>query len=245
MKGVPPARYLGWSLRDAALRPGVAALILAGLATFLVTRLPGMLSRETGEQLMGRLVSQFDWLVILIATSGMVSWDRSSGFYRTLFSYPVNPALYYFQRWILAGLASALLIPFAAIGFFAVLGSFPDSGPPLVRFLIKYLLLGGITFGFSTVVRADWAVAFVLSAVQSILHGLEVAGVGLSSFTRLVAHVLPPFHVGSITTTFSMTSVPGYPTGAETLHALLYGAGILLATMLVLRLRPLGSGGRT
>ena len=241
MKRVLPVRYLGWSLKDAAVRPAVAALIVAGLATFLVTRMPVRLNNETIDQLMARFVGQFDWLVILIATSGMVAWDRSSGFYRTLFSYPVNPALYYLQRWVLAGLAATLLVPFAALGFMVVSGSFPYTGPLLVRFLVKYLLLGGVTFAFSSVVRADWAVAFVLSAVQSILHGLEVAGVALSSFTRTVAHVLPPFHVGS----FAMMQVPGYPTGSELVHALLYGAGILLVTMLVLRFRPLGSGGRT
>jgi hypothetical protein len=241
MKRVLPVRYLGWSLKDAAVRPAVAALILAGLATFLATRLPVRLNNETTEQVMVRFTSQFDWLVILIATSGMVAWDRSSGFYRTLFSYPVNPALYYLQRWILAGLAATLLIPFAAIGFMAVSGSFPYSGPLLVRFLVKYLLLGGLTFAFSSVVRADWAIAFVLSAVQSILHGLEVAGIAMSGFTRAILQLLPPFHVGS----FSMLQAPGYPTGPELFHALLYGAGILLVTMLVLRFRPLGSGGRT
>lgn len=241
MKRVLPVRYLGWSLKDAAVRPAVAALIVAGLATFLVTRMPVRLNNETIDQLMARFVGQFDWLVILIATSGMVAWDRSSGFYRTLFSYPVNPALYYLQRWVLAGLAATLLVPFAALGFMAVSGSFPYTGPLLVRFLVKYLLLGGVTFAFSSVVRADWAVAFVLSAVQSILHGLEVAGIAMSSFTRTVAHVLPPFHIGS----FSMTQAPGYPTGSELVHALLYGAGILLVTMLLLLFRPLGSGGRT
>lgn len=234
-------RYLGWSLKDAALRPGIAALIFAALATFLATRMPALINREGTEQVMTRFVSQFDWLVILIATSGMVAWDRTSGYYRTLFSYPVNPALYYLQRWILAGLAAALLVPFAGLGFMAVSGSFPNSGPLLVRFLVKYLLLGGVTFAFSSVVRADWAIAFVLSAVQSILHGLEVAGIALSGFTRVVAHLLPPFHVGS----FSMMQAPGYPTGSDLLHALLYGSGILLVTMLVLRFRPLGSGGRT
>ena len=234
-------RYLGYSLKDAALRPGVAALIFAGLATFLATRMPGLMSREGSEQVMTRFVSQFDWLVILIATSGMVAWDRTSGYYRTLFSYPVNPSLYYFQRWILPGLAATLLIPFAAIGFLAVSGSFPYSGPLLVRFLVKYLLLGGLTFAFSSVVRADWAIAFVISAVHSILHGLDVAGIALSGFTRAILHLLPPFHVGS----FSMMQTPDYPTGAELLHALLYGGGILLVTLLVLRFRPLGSGGRT
>ena len=157
MKGAPPIRYLGWSLRDAALRPAIAALIFAGLATFLLTRMPGIAGQETGERLMAQFVSQFDWLVILIATSGLVSWDRTSGFYRTLFSYPIHPALYYFQRWILAGLAAALLIPLVGLGFLGVSGNVPDWGPFMVRFFIKYLLLGGITFGFSAVVRADWA----------------------------------------------------------------------------------------
>lgn len=236
-----PVRYLGWSLKDAAVRPALAALVLAALATFLATRMPITINRESSDQLMARFVGQFDWLVILIATSGMVAWDRSSGYYRTLFSYPVNPALYYFQRWILGGLAATLLIPFAALGFMAVSGSFPYSGPLLVRFLVKYLLLGGLTFGLSTVVRADWAVAFVLSAVQGILRGLAVAGIPLSGFTRTVLHMLPPFHVGS----FAMTQAPGYPAGSELLYALLYGAGILLVTMVVLLFRPLGSGGRT
>jgi len=236
-----PVRYLGWSLKDSALRPAIAAAMLAALATFLTTRMPITINREQADQLMVRFVGQFDWLVILIATSGMVAWDRTSGYYRTLFSYPVNPALYYFQRWILAGLAASLLIPFAALGFMAVSGSFPYSGPLLVRFLVKYLLLGGITFAFSSVVRADWAIAFVLSAVQGILRGLAVAGVPLSGFTRTVLHILPPFHVGS----FSMMQAPGYPTSSELLYSLLYGAGILLVTLLVLMFRPLGSGGRT
>jgi ABC-type transport system involved in multi-copper enzyme maturation permease subunit len=235
-----PFRYLGWSLRDAALRPGLAALIMAGLATFLATRMPMALTGATSGELNIRLVGQFDWLVILIATSGLVAWDRSSGFYRTLFSYPVNPALYYLQRWILAGLAAALLIPLTGLGFLAVTGTFPFSGPLLVRFLIKYLLLGGITFGFSTIVRADWAIAFVLSAVQAILHGLQSTGIALSPLTRGAVTVLPPFHVGS----FGFNQVASYPTGGELAHALLYGAGILVVTMLVLLYRPLGSGGR-
>jgi hypothetical protein len=240
VRGALPVRYLGWALRDALVRPGLAALIMAGLATFLATRMPMRLTPATATELLIRFVGQFDWLVILIATSGLVAWDRSSGFYRTLFSYPVNPALYYFQRWILAGAVAALLLPLTALGFFLVSGTFPFSGPLLARFLIKYLLLGGVAFGFSTVVRADWAIAFVLSAVEAILHGLQSTGIGLSALTRFVAAILPPFHVGS----FGFAGAPSYPAGSEVLHALLYGAGILLVTGLVLTYRPLGSGGR-
>ncbi len=109
-----------------------------------------------------------------------------------------------------------------------------------MRVVIKFLLLGGLTFGFSTVIRADWAIAFVLSMVQTILHGLGTAGMPLGGFSRLLLRLLPPFHVGS----FAVTSSPGYPTTSELLYAGLYGAGILAVTLLVLRYRPLGSGGR-
>ncbi len=235
-----PVRYTGWLLRDAAIRPGLAALACAALATFIATRMPVAMRGGSTDQLMVRFVGQFDWVVILIGTSGLVAWDRSSGFYRTLFSYPIDPALYYLQRWIFAGLATLLLVPFAGLGFLLVTGSFSYSGPLLVRVLIKFLLLGGLTFGLSTVVRADWAIAFLVSLVQTILHGLDSAGMPLGAFSRLLSRGLPPFHLGS----FAMTSTPAYPTGPEMLHAALYGIGILSVTMLVLRYRPLGSGGR-
>lgn len=240
MSAAPVLRYFPWMVRDAAVRPGLAALILAGLSTFLATRMPVAMGPTTSGDLMIRFVGQFDWLVILIATTGLVAWDRTSGTYRTLFSYPVNPALYYFQRWIIVGLFAALLLPLAGLGFLAVSGSFPFSGPLLVRFLLKYLLLGGLTFGLSTVVRADWAIAFVLSVVQPLLHALERSGAALGAFTRGLVRVLPPFHV--VSTGFGQGS--GYPTGGELLHAILYGAGILILTLMVLRYRPLGSGGR-
>ncbi len=239
MKAAPVLRYLPWILRDAAVRPGLAALVLAGLATFLATRLPPELSGNRVE-LMSRFVGQFDWLVILIATTGLVSWDRTSGFYRTLFSYPVNPAFYYLVRWVTAGLIAALIVPLVGLGLLAVTGTFPFSGPLLVRFFLKYLLLGGLTFGFSTVIRADWAAAFVLSVVQPILHTMETSGVALSSVTRAVARALPPFHV----TGFSFSRSLGYPSTGDLVHVLLYGTGILILTMLVLRYRQLGSGGR-
>ena len=242
-----PLRYAGWMARDAAVRPGLAVVAFAVLFAFFATRLPGPLSATFAKDFLTRTIGQTDWLIVLIATTGMVSWDRTSGYYRTLFSHPVDPGLYYLQRWVVAGLAAALVIPLVGLGLLVVSGSFPWSGSLLVRFLIKYLLLGGLTFALSTVVRADWAIAFTVSMLQSILYGLEKAGAPLSAFTKWLAHVLPPFHLGS-TATMSPAAlgVPtsAYPTGAELLHALSYGVGILGVAMAVLRFRPLGSGGR-
>ena len=240
-------RYSGWMIRDAAVRPGSAAVVFAALFAFLATRLPGPLSAAAADTLLVRMLGQMDWLLVLIATTGMVSWDRTSGFYRSLFSHPVNPSLYYFERWVLAGLGAVLVIPLTALALFLVSGSFPWSGPLVVRFLIKYLLLGGLTFAFSTVLRADWVFAFTISLVQSILHGLERVGAPLSEFTRLLAHALPPLHIGSaegLASRFVQGGRLAYPTSGELTHALLYGAGILCLALAVLRVRPLGSGGR-
>ncbi|MGQ0702802.1 MAG: hypothetical protein ACT4PM_06685 [Gemmatimonadales bacterium] len=246
-----PLRYLGWMMRDAAVRPGLAALVFAALFAFLATRLPGPLGPPMIEQLLVRMVGQFDWLIVLIATTGLVSTDRSTGFYRALFSHPINPAAYYLQRWILCGLGAVLVIPLSALAFQLVTGTFPWSGPLIVRFLLKYLLLGGLTFAFSTVIRGDWVFAFTISVVQSILRLLELSGAQLSGFTRTLAHVMPPFHVGSTGLTGSSPAALRslslsvvYPSGSELTHALLYGAGILALALAVLTFRPLGSGGR-
>lgn len=240
MRSRPPVRYVGWMVREAAVRPGLAALVFAALFGFFVTRLPGPLTPDLVKDFQTRAIGQVDWLIILIATTGMVSWDRTSGYYRTLFSHPVSPVLYYLQRWVILGLAAALVVPLTGWALLVVSGSFPYSGSLLTRFLIKYLLLGGLTFAFSTAIRADWAFAFTVSIVHSMLYGLERAGAPLTSFTKSVAHALPPFHLGSS----GPLGLSGYPNGAELLHALLYGAAILGAATAVLLLRPLGSGGR-
>ena len=192
-------------------------------------------------------------MLVLIATAGIVSWDRTSGYYRSLFSQPVNPAIYYLQRWVLAGLAATLVIPLGALALMGVTGVFPWSGPLLVRFLIKYLLLGGLTFAFSTFIRGDWVFAFTISVTQSILYGLERFGAPLSGFTKTLGHLLPPFHVGSVNwpggaggragSVWQALQI-GYPSGSELTHAVLYGLGILLVALAVLSFRPLGSGGR-
>ncbi len=234
-----PLRYLGWMARDAALRPGLAGLVFAALAAFIATRLPGPFTETSARDFLIRMVGQLGWLVVLIATTGMVSWDRASGYYRSLFSQPVNPGLYYLQRWLICGVAVAAFVPLTSLGMLSVAGSFPFSGPLLARLMLTYLLLGGLTFAFSTLLRADWMFAFLFSVLESVLWGLERNGAPLSAFSKLLVRVLPPFHTG-----LGGFGAMAYPTGAELTHALLYGTGLLAIALAVLTFRPMGSGGR-
>jgi hypothetical protein len=234
-----PVRYLGWLARDAAVRPGLACLTIAALFSFIATRLPVTLTESSARDFLIRTVGQFDWLLVLIATAGMVSWDRASGYYRSLFSQPINPGLYYLVRWLLAGVAVVAFLPLLGLGLLTVSGTLPYSGPLLARLLLKYLLLGGLTFALSTVLRADWLIAFLISVLQGVLHTLERSGAPLSGFTKTLTLVLPPFHASSVG--FGTIT---YPTGQELAHVLLYGTGLMALALSVLALRPLGSGGR-
>jgi len=235
-----PFRYAGWMARDAAIRPGLACLVIAALFAFVATRVPTQFTEASVRDFLVRTVGQFDWLVVLIATAGMVSWDRASGFYRSLFSQPVNPGLYYLQRWLIGGVAVAAFVPLASLAMFAVSGHLTYSGPLLERLLLKYLLLGGLTFALSTAVRVDWLIAFLIQILQGVLYGLEKAGAPISGFTKALSHALPPLQF----TSTGFMSPAGYPSSSDLTHVLLYGFGLLAIGFAVLTLRPMGSGGR-
>lgn len=238
MRIAMPLRYLGWMSRDVAVRPGLACLVVAALFAFIATRMPEFGAASARDFLI-RTVSQFDWVIVLIATAGLVSWDRASGYYRSLFSQPVSPGFYYLQRWLLGAVGVATFVPLMGLGLLLVTGSFPFSGPLLARLLLKYVLLGGLTFALSTLLRADWMIAFLISVLQSVLYGLQQNGAPLSTFSKLLLRVLPPFQTGS-----SSLGTMAYPSTPELTHALVYGAALLALALAVLALRPLGSGGR-
>jgi len=85
--------------------------------------------------------------------------------------------------------------------------------------------------------RSDWLVALIVYMTSAMLNGMEGGGVKLPAVWHFVAKILPPFHLANV------QSAP--PTGAALAHVLLYGAGLVLAALAVLRWRPLGVGGRS
>lgn len=231
-----PVRYLGWMARDVARGPGLFYLAIAALFSYLAGQSDAPRTAAAAGDALRNVVGQFSWMVVLVATAGMVASDVSKGFYRSMFAEPVTPAGYYLQRWLVGALAVGAFVPLVGAGIFAALGSFPFSPALLTRLMLLYLLLGGLVFLLSTVLRSDWLIALLLFVLQTALQAAQRGGVELGIITRNLARALPPFHLGSITTT--------YPSSLELTHALLYGLGLVVTAMVVLTHRPMGSGGR-
>ncbi|NOT07770.1 MAG: hypothetical protein HOP28_06150 [Gemmatimonadales bacterium] len=236
-----PLRYASWMLRDALRSVGVIELIVIGLMTFLLINLRSAADGKgpSGVTLLAQLVTGFDWVVVMVATGGIVATDLTRGYFRTLFSEPVSPPLYYLQRWLVGAVAVGLSVPIAGIGVLVADGSFVFSGAVLVRLLLLYLLLGGLTFMLSTLLRRDWLFALLIFIVQTLIQSLSASGLGVGPTVRAIVRALPPFHLVEIG-----PGVPTYPGSAALFHVLVYGAVLVGIAVTVLAYRPLGTGGR-
>jgi hypothetical protein len=223
--------------RDVVLGPGLVYLAIAALFSFLSSQGNGLATERSAGGMLQSIVGQLSWIVVLVATAGIVRGDVSKGFYRAIFVEPVSPAGYYLQRWLVGGLAVALFVPLVGLGLLVTTGFFPFSVPLLVRLLLLYLLLGGLVFLISTVLRSDWLLALLVFILETVLHQLQAGGARLGLVTRVLARGLPPFHLGSATD-------PSFPNSVQLLHALLYGAAMVLAALAILSFRPMGRGGR-
>jgi ABC-type transport system involved in multi-copper enzyme maturation permease subunit len=232
-----PLRYAGWMARDVAMGPGAVMLAIAALATFVLSRITSMPegAAQAADVLRG-ILDQAAKPIILLATGGMVSGDLHTGYYRSIFSKPVSPPLYYLQRWLVGAAAVLLFVPVMAAGISLRLGSYPFSLELVVQLLLQYLLLGGLVFFLSTLTRRDWLLALLAATLQLILHAIQNAGAHLGTLGSTIYHVLPPFHLTDL-------GAPP-PTGGDLLYVLLYGGTLVLAALAVLHARPLGVGGR-
>ncbi|HZM26620.1 MAG TPA: hypothetical protein VFB89_04650 [Gemmatimonadales bacterium] len=236
MSGLP-TRYAGWMVRDFAAGPAILMVVLSGLALLVVRNL--QVVGPSGNADLAVCFVALDWTTMsltLVATAGLVSGDFSQGHQRTLFAKPLNPSLYYLQRWLIGGvavgvatlpiayaIASRFAVPVIGLGFFA-------------RLALLYLVLGGLVFLLSTITRRDWLVAIVLIAWQAALGAAHSAGLAHGPLTEALIAILPPFQrIGLRGPT---------PEFAGLVHALGYGALLLGAALAVLQWRPLARGAR-
>lgn len=237
-----PVRYVGWMTRDLLLGPGWLLVAIVLVVAFVVSRSPERAyAPSDGARLFAAIVSGFDWLVVLAASGGIVSGDLASGIYRTLFTRPVSPALYYLQRWLLGGALVALFAPLLALALWPVIGLFPWSWGVFVRFLVLYLLLGGLTFALSTVFRRDWPIALLILVLQSALHAITSSAESLGLVTRAALAILPPFNRAQTDPRTTLAT----PYFGDLYDALVYGVLLVSIAIVVLSRRPLGSGGRS
>jgi hypothetical protein len=224
-------------LSDLARGPGLAMLVVAALAAFVVTSFSVVTTDPGGER------SVFLWIVdaattvfVLLATAGIVSADFTAGYHRNLFARPVSPALYYLQRWLLGGVAVAVGVVIVGLAVSARLHT-PMIDPALLAQTgLEYLLLGGLVFVLSTFTRRDWLVALFVVVFHGSLSAGQAIGLASGPVGRLFYAALPPFHL--------VGPRHPIPDGAGLLQVGCYGLALVLGALAMLRWRALASGAR-
>ena len=188
------ARYALWQFRDFVFERGVAILILSFLWGYaLIAPLRGAMGSQMSRAspiwpLMLQGASTLVSLSVLIALNGIISSDRKLGYYRFLFSKPVNPVLFYAQAFFLIGVVLSML----------VLSSLMHTILPIfsiVNFLLYaaliYIAMGGIGFFVSAATRFDWvslAVVWLGSRILRSLYGPK------GDWRSKAVELLPPVH---------------------------------------------------
>ncbi|HET9134683.1 MAG TPA: hypothetical protein VFN90_10285 [Gemmatimonadales bacterium] len=233
-----PFRYLGWHALDVARGPLVLYLVVSAMLSFISWKMAqAMPVVPTPDVFQAQTADATLTLAVLLATAGIISADRHNGWYRAWFSKPIAPWWYYLQRWLL-GLGAVLLAPvFLGIGQVIVLKSGTGITADLLGTIaLGYLLIGSTALLLAHVTQREWLLVFVLAAAQRGLAGLVKLGVELPSYAEPVFKALPPFHL----------IAPEEPmlTGQPLLHVAAYGLAMLVAALVLVEKRALGSGGR-
>jgi len=192
------AKYSLWQLRDFVLERGIAIVLIASLWSYVMFEpmRRAMGAQWTGDQtspiwlLVLQVSSAVVSLSVLIAMNGIVSTDRKSGYYRFLFSKPIDPVLYYAQLFVvyLAGLLVAMMIYCGLLR--TMFPAFSVRNFLLYAALI-YVAMGGIGFFLSVATRYDWLTLAVVWLGARILR--DVYG-PKSDWRGKVVEVLPPVH---------------------------------------------------
>jgi hypothetical protein len=231
------ARYSLWQFRDFALDRGVAILIIGFLWGYVLIE---PLRRTMGPQLNGpqtpvvfgialQVSSAIVSLAVLIALNGIVSADRKTGYYRFLFSKPVNPVLYYSQVFFvgMAGVIASMFVLSTLLH--SILPTF-SIGHFLVYTALIYVAMGGIGFFLSVATRYDW---LSLAAVWLGARVLRSSYGARNDWRSKAVEILPPVH--------KLDDVANSLIGTGTAHAsdvlwlLGYGALFFALGLLLLR----------
>lgn len=233
-------RYLPWLARDVAVGPGllyVVVSIVVCVVLWRVSRATGSPSMLTPELIQSQAFNIVMLVMCLVATGGMVSGDLHGGFYRAFFSKPMPTWWYYLQRWLL-GAVAVLLTPLVfGFGLDIVFGKgFGVTRDLMVTIALGYLLIAGSVFLLSVFTRRDWLLVFLIVTAQRMIASLVTMNVPIPRVIKVVWQALPPFHL----------IAPGKLVlhGTALIHVVAYGLAMVVVALVLLRVRPLGSGGR-
>lgn len=250
----PLRRYAVWQLKDFVRERGIWLLAfgLVGLAVFRVfyqplqlnpDKLPqGDIYRRLSEAShfraqLTQVSGIFAFIGTLLATHGIVSRDRERGYQRFLFAKPVGVVGYYLQSFVVNGLAfvatGAFLLVIAALLF----GHLVPALALVTYGALQYLLLGGLVFLLSTLIRRDAAVAAVVALAAFPINAMAWRPRGTLELKAL-ALLLPP--MPSLTEALERVHLYS-PLGGSILAPLCYGVVYVGCALIVLRRRSISA----
>ena len=234
-------------LRQRLVLPLVLLAFAAGLPTWLMTKNtpPDFMQSQQGINLAKQMFSQSITLFLplgaFVGAVGVISADRHKGYFRFLFSKPVNVLAYYVQAYLLHAIVYVAVFGLIVWGFSAY--TIPFSVPrSMEAAALTFVLIGGIGLLLGALTRFDGA-GLIACYVLALILQLEMAtpnglpNGGMPDWLAFIAKGLPP------TTKLDAlrnSLYAGSPLDAAQLwHVLGYGGGAAILGFLLLRRLPL------
>ena len=229
------ARYSLWQFRDFAVDRGLSILIIGFLWGYALIE---PIRRTVGSA--GGSASPL-WLVsiqvssavvsvaVLVALNGIVSGDRKAGYYRFLFSKPVDPVLFYGQLFFvyMVGVIVAMLVLSSLLHKLVPTFSIPNF---LLYTALIYIAMGGIGFFLSVATRYDWLTLAAVWLGARVLRGIYGPE---DDWRSKLVQLLPPVHrLDDVANSLIGT---GSAHMADVVWLFGYGAGFFALGLVVLR----------
>lgn len=237
-----PLRYLPWLAFDLVkVQLALFAIVAIGLPLVILKLQKSMGSAPEPAKIQNGTFMVALTVAVLMCIGGAIGGDLRAGYYRAWFSKPMAPWWYYFQRWLLGGIA-VLLAPLMLGGALALVlhRGTGITGDLMITVALGYLLVGSACLLMSNISARDWLLVFLLAFVQQRLAQVILAsssmGITVPDWLVWTYKVLPPFHL--------INTLKPALHGHELLHVLGYGVAMLVAALVIVQVRPLGSGGR-
>ena len=233
-------RYSIWQFRDFFMQHGIGIAIIGLLWGYtLLAPLRAAMGSQTpipmtpGSPFFGlvlQITSAVVSVSVLIAMNGIVATDRKNGYYRFLFSKPIDRVLYYAQLFFVNMIGVLLIMAILSWLLRMIVPTF-NVGHFVVYAALVYIAMGGIGFLLSVGTRYDWltlAAVWLGSRIVRAMYSGPQAG-----WKGKAVQLLPPVHrLDDVANSLIGT---GSAHSADVVWLLTYGAVCFALGLLVLR----------
>ncbi|HWH52647.1 MAG TPA: hypothetical protein VN651_13950 [Gemmatimonadaceae bacterium] len=199
------AVYARWQALDFVMNVGVISLVVFGLlgvialmdlhSTEVAFAASGKAMPLAGKLMMFMQIwGMFAAVAPLLATTGIVSQDRTAGYSRFLFAKPLSPRSFYLQSWLVR-FAGYLVLGTLLVSVYSLYEPPSFGWRFLADMAMSYVAIGGIVFLLSVVTRFDGLLAAVFLLVADVAWAKWEGAPGLK---HAVTFLLPPVsHLGA------------------------------------------------